>query len=89
MLEMGTSGLMSGDGKRGGAWRQSTRAVLDSTACLGPSTPQGAARSRLSRTALLPPGLADAVGSLDCRFWSLHTQPKYAPVQRFKCCQSR
>jgi len=36
MLEMGLSGLMSGDGKRGGAQPSATASILDSTRADGP-----------------------------------------------------
>src|SRR6266581_6231987 len=44
-------------------------------ACMGSSTPQGAAHSRVSSAALLPSGLADTVGSPICRFRSSIPSP--------------
>ena len=47
MPEMGTSGLMSGDGKRGAALAGAPAPILDSTCCgLQPATKQTRSRSR-------------------------------------------
>ena len=54
------------------------------SACLGSSTPRDCDVLALAHAALLPSGLADAVGFPQPTISELHTQPTDTPDQRFK-----
>src|ERR1019366_4814450 len=55
------------------------------SACLGPSTPPGQLRARISLAVMLPSTPSDGVGTREHAISELNTQPTDTPVQRFKC----